>query len=140
MININFRIKGLPRIQLYPMSKLTTSNVSISLCLLSPVPQNISRSMHPIGVDDYPGMILWKVSCTRVNSAKLRPILMKVLLIMRFRVTLLSINVFATLCRPIGILTIKGKLLSDSSVSGWSSSLNEMLTSDHFIILPNTIR
>jgi hypothetical protein len=30
----------------------------------------------------------------------------------------LSINVLATLCRMIGIFTMKGKFLSESSVSG----------------------
>jgi hypothetical protein len=103
---------------LYPMSKLATSNVSICLCLLSPVPHDTPRLMHPIGVDYGPGMISWKVSCTEVNYARMRPILMKVFLIMRFKEASLSINVLATLCRLIGILITKGKFLSDSSISG----------------------
>jgi hypothetical protein len=101
---VNFRRKGLPKIQLYPMSKLATSNVSISLHLFSPVPQNTSRSMRPMEVDDYPGMIPWKVSCTGVNSAKLRPISMKVFLIIKFSEAPLSIKVLVSLWRPIGIL------------------------------------
>jgi hypothetical protein len=43
---------------------------------------------------------------------------MKVFLIMRFNEAPLSINVLATLCRPIVSLTTNGKFLSDSSVSG----------------------
>jgi hypothetical protein len=100
------------------MSKMATSNVSISLRLLSPVPQDTSRSMRPIGVDDYPGMIPWKVSCIGVISARLRPISMMVFLIMRFKEAPQSINVLATLCRPIGMLTMKDMFLSDSFVSG----------------------
>jgi hypothetical protein len=88
-----------------------------------------------MGVDNYPVMIPLKVSCIGVNCAKLRPISMKVFLIMRFREAPLSINVLATLCHPIGIFTMKGKFLSDSFVSGWSSGPNEILTLDHFIIL-----
>jgi hypothetical protein len=57
MIVMNFRRKGLPKMQLYPISKLATSNV-ISLHLLSPIPQDTSRSMRPIGVDDCPRMTL----------------------------------------------------------------------------------
>jgi hypothetical protein len=53
-----------------------------------------------------------------VKSAKLKSISMKVFLIMRFNETLLSINVLATLCRPIGILTTNDKFLSDNFVSG----------------------
>jgi hypothetical protein len=59
-----------------------------------------------MGVDDYPGMIPRKVSCTGVNSAKLRPISMKVFLIIKFSEAPLS---------------MKGRFLSDSSVSQWSS-------------------
>jgi hypothetical protein len=68
-------------------------------------------------VDDCPGMIPWKVSCTGVNSAKLRPISMKVFLIIKFSEPPLSIKVLVILCRPIGILTMKGRFLSDSSMS-----------------------
>jgi hypothetical protein len=46
-----------PQDTMYPMSKLAISNVSISLHLFSLDPQDTSRSMHPMGVDDYPGMI-----------------------------------------------------------------------------------
>jgi hypothetical protein len=53
-----------------------------------------------------------------VRSDKLRPISMKVFLIMRFNEAPLSINVLATLCHPIGILTMSGRFLSDSSVMG----------------------
>jgi hypothetical protein len=88
-----------------------------------------------MGVDNYPGMIPWKVSCNGVNSAKMRPISMKVFLIMRFIEALLSINVLDTLCCLIRIFTMKGKFLLDSSVSKWSSGPNVILTSDHFIIL-----
>jgi hypothetical protein len=35
--------------------KLTTSNVSISMRFFSPVPQDTSKSMRPMGVDDCPG-------------------------------------------------------------------------------------
>jgi hypothetical protein len=47
-------------------------------------------------------------------SDKLRPISMKVLLIMRFNEAPLSINVLATLCRPFGILMTSDRFLSDS--------------------------
>jgi hypothetical protein len=57
MTAMNFNRKALPRIQLYPMLKLATSNISISLCLFSPISQDTSRLMRPMGVDDYPGMI-----------------------------------------------------------------------------------
>jgi hypothetical protein len=63
---------------------------------------------------------------------------MKVFLIIRFSEALLSIKVLATLCHPIDILTTKGMLLSNNSVYGWSSSLNEMPKSDHFILFPGT--
>jgi hypothetical protein len=92
-----------------------------------------------MGVDDCPGMIPWKVSCTGVNSAKLRPILMKVFLIIKFSEALLSIKILATLCYPIRILMMKGRFLSDSSVSRWSSGPNEMLASDHLILLLGSI-
>jgi hypothetical protein len=140
MIDINLRRKGLPRIQLYPMSKLATLNVSISLRLFCPIPQDTSRSMCLMGVDDYPEMIPWKVSCTGVNSAKLRPISMKVFLIIKFSETPLSIKVLATLWRPIEILTMRGRFQSNSSVSGWSSDPNEISASDHLILLPGSIR
>jgi hypothetical protein len=71
---------------------------------------------------------------------KFRPISMKVFLIIKFREAPLSIKVLATLCLLIGILKMKGKFLSDSSVSGWSSHPNEMLASDHLILLPGSIR
>jgi hypothetical protein len=128
-----------PRIQLYSMSKLATSNVSISLRLFSPVLQDTSRSMHQMGVDDYPGKIPWKVSCTGVNSAKLRPISMKVFLIIKFNEAALLIKVLATLWHPIRILTMKDMFLSDSSVSGWYSNPNEMPASDHLILVPGSI-
>jgi hypothetical protein len=51
----------------------------------------------------------------------------------------LSIKVLATLCRPTGILTTKGKFLSDNSVSGLSSGPNEMPTLDHLILRPGSI-
>jgi hypothetical protein len=121
------------------MSKLTTSNVSISLRLFSPIPQDTFRSMHPMGVDDCPVMIPWNVSCMGVKSAKLRLISMKVFLIMRFNKAPLSINVLATLCHLIGMLTMNDMFLSDSSVSGWSSGPNEISTSDHLILLPGSI-
>jgi hypothetical protein len=65
---------------------------------------------------------------------------MNVLLIKRFNEAPLSIIVLATLCHPIGILTMNGKFLSDSSVIGWSSGPNEISTSDHLILLPGSIR
>jgi hypothetical protein len=65
---------------------------------------------------------------------------MKVFLIMRFREAPLSIEVLATLCYPMGILTVKGKFLSNSSISRWSSGSNEILILDHFILLPGSIR
>jgi hypothetical protein len=139
MTAINLRRKCLPRIQLYPKSKLVISNVSISRRLFFPDPHDTSRSMHPMGDDDYPGMIPWKMPCMGVNSAKLRPILMKVFLIIKFSKAPLSIKVLATLCRPIRILMMKGRFLSDNSMSRWSSGLNEMSASDHLILLPGSI-
>jgi hypothetical protein len=139
MTTIKLRRKGLPKIQLYPMLKLATLNVSISLRLFSSVPQDTSRSMCLMGVDDCPGMIPCKVSCTGVSSAKLRPISMKVFLIIKFNEAPLSIKFLATLWRPIRILTMKDRFLSDSSVSGWSSGLNEMSALDHPILLPGSI-
>jgi hypothetical protein len=56
MTTINFRRKGLPRMQSYPMLKLATSNISTPLRLLSPIPRNNSRSMRPMGADDNPWM------------------------------------------------------------------------------------
>jgi hypothetical protein len=116
MTAMNLKRKGLPRIQLYPMLKLATSNVTISLRLFSPVSQDTSRSMCPMGVDACPGMIPWNVSCTGVKSDNLWPISMKVFLIKRFSEALLSINVLATLCCLIGILMMSGRFLSDSSL------------------------
>jgi hypothetical protein len=139
MIVINFRRKDLPKIQLYLMLKLAILNVSIFLRLFSPAPRDTSRLMHPMGVDNYPGMIPWTMSCTGVNLPKLSPISMKVFLIIKFSEAPLSIKVLTTLCHPIGILTMKGSLLSDSSVSGWSSGLNEMSASDHLILLLGSI-
>jgi hypothetical protein len=139
MTAMNFKRKGLPRMQLYPMSKLATSNVSISRCLFSPIPQDTSRSMHPMGVDAYPVMISWNVSCTGVRSDNLRPISMKAFLIMRFNEAPLSINVLATLCRPIGILTMSGRFFSDTSVMGCSFGPNVMRSSDHLICLSGSI-
>jgi hypothetical protein len=139
MTAINLRRKCLPKIQLHPMSKLATLNVNISLHLFSPDPQDTFRSMHPMGVDDCPGIIPWKVSCTRVNSVKLRSISMKVFLIIKFSEAPLSIKVLATLCRSIRILTMKGRFLSDSFVSRWSFGSNEMSASDHFILLPGSL-
>jgi hypothetical protein len=139
-IAINFRRKGLPRMQLYSISKLATLNVSISLRLLSPILQDTSKSMRPMGEDDYPGIIPWKVSCIEVNYAKLRSISMKVFLVKRLREAPQSISVLATLCHPISIFTMKGKFLSDSFVSRWSSCLNVILRSDHFILLLGSMR
>jgi hypothetical protein len=139
MTAMNLRRKGLSRMQLYSMSKLATSNISISLCLLSPVPQDTSKSMRPIGVDDYPGMTPWNMSCIGIRSDKLRLISMKVFLMIRFNEAPLSINVLAILGRPIGNLTMNGKFCSDRSVSRWSSSLNDISTSDHFILLPDSM-
>jgi hypothetical protein len=140
MTTINFRRKGLPRMQLYPMSKLATSNVSTSLHLLSPDPQDTSRSMRPTGVDDYPGMIPCNVSCIGVKSFRLRPISMKAFLMIRFNEAQLLISVLATLCCPIGSLISNGKFLSVSSVSRWSCGSKEMFTSDHLILLPDSMR
>jgi hypothetical protein len=56
MTAINFRRKGLSRMQLYPMLKVATLNINISLCLFSPIPQHTSRSICSMGVDDYHGM------------------------------------------------------------------------------------
>jgi hypothetical protein len=66
-------------------------------------------------------IIPWKVSCTGVNSAKFKPISMKVFLIIKFNEAPLSIKILVNLCHPISILTTKGRLLSDSFMSGWSS-------------------
>jgi hypothetical protein len=43
-----------------------------------------------MGVDDYPGITSWKVSCNGVRSARLRPISMNVFLMMRLREAPLS--------------------------------------------------
>jgi hypothetical protein len=53
-----------------------------------------------MGVDACPRMISWNVSCMGVRFDNLRPISMKVFLIMRFNEAPLSINVLATLCHP----------------------------------------
>jgi hypothetical protein len=84
--------EGPLRIQLYPMSKLATSNGSISSRLFTPDPQDTFRLMRLMGMEYCPGMILWKVSCTGVNSAKLRPISMKVFLMIKFSEAPLSIS------------------------------------------------
>jgi hypothetical protein len=65
---------------------------------------------------------------------------MKVFLIINFSEAPLSIKVLTTLCHPIEILTTKGRFLSDSSMSGWSSGPKEMSASDHLILLPGSIR
>jgi hypothetical protein len=67
--------------------------------------------MHPIGVDDYPRITPWNVSCIEVRFDRLRPISMKVFLMMRFTDASLSIRVLVTLCHPIGSLTMKDKFL-----------------------------
>jgi hypothetical protein len=64
---------------------------------------------------------------------------MKVFFIIKFSDVQLSIRVLVTSCRPIGILTTKGKFLSDNSMSGWSSDPNEISTLDHLILLLGTI-
>jgi hypothetical protein len=64
---------------------------------------------------------------------------MKIFPIIKFSEAPLSIRVLATLWRPIGVLMMKGRFLSDSSMSEWSYSLNEMSTSDHLIILPGSM-
>jgi hypothetical protein len=99
------------------MSMLVTSNVSVSLRLLSPDPQDSSTSMHPMGVDGCPGIIPWNMLCTRVRAHMLRPISMNAILIMWLREATLSIRVLATLCHSIGSLTMKGKIQLESSVS-----------------------
>jgi hypothetical protein len=55
-MTVIFRRKDLPRMQLYLISKLAITNVSTSLRLLSPIPQDTSKSMRSMGVEDYPGM------------------------------------------------------------------------------------
>jgi hypothetical protein len=140
MYAMNLRMNGLPRMQLYSMLKLATSNVSISLCMLSPDPQDTSRSMHPMRVDDWPGITTWKVSCTRVSSTELRTISLNVFLMMRLSEAPLLIRVLATLCRLIRSLTTKGKFQRDNSVVGWSSGPNEMSVSDYFILLSGSMR
>jgi hypothetical protein len=137
---MNFKRKGLPRIQLYLMSKLATSNVNISLCLLSPVPQDTSKLISPMGVDDCPRMTSWNVSCIGIRSDRLRPILMKVFLMIRFNEAPLLISVLTTLRCLMGNMTTNGKFLSDNSIFGWSSGLNNISTSDHFIIFPGSMR
>jgi hypothetical protein len=64
---------------------------------------------------------------------------MKIFLIMRFNEAPLSINVLATLCRLIDILTTNGKFLSNSFASWWSSGPNEISTLNHLILLPGLI-
>jgi hypothetical protein len=75
-----------------------------------------------------------------VRSDRLRPISMKIFLMIRFNEAPLSISVLANLCHPIGSLTTNGKFIPYSSVSGWSSGPNDMSMSDHFIILPSSMR
>jgi hypothetical protein len=65
---------------------------------------------------------------------------MNVFLVMRLRDTPLSTKVMATLWRPIGSLTTKEKFRLDNAVSGWSSGLNEISVSDHFILLSGSMR
>jgi hypothetical protein len=65
---------------------------------------------------------------------------MNVFLIMRLREASLSTIVLATLCYLMGCLTTKGKSRLDISVSRWSSGLNEMSVSDHFILLSGSMR
>jgi hypothetical protein len=74
--------------------------------------------MRPLGVDDYPEITPWNVPCTRVKFDRLRPISMKVFLVMRFSKASLSTRVLATLCHPIESLIMKGKFRLDSYVSG----------------------
>jgi hypothetical protein len=88
----------------------------------------------------------WLFWCSKVvapacvRSARLRPISMKVFLIMRLRDASLSIRVLATLCRPIESLTTKGKFRLDNFVSRWSSCPNEMSMLDHFNLLFGSLR
>jgi hypothetical protein len=96
--------------------------------------------MCPIGVDDCPGMTPWNMSCTGTRSDRFRTISMKVFLMIRLNEGPLSISVLATLCRPIRNLITNDKFLSDSSVSGWSSGPNDISTSDHFTLLPSSMR
>jgi hypothetical protein len=65
---------------------------------------------------------------------------MNVFLIMRLRKAPLSVRVLAILCHPIGSLTNMGKFRLESSVSRWSSGLNDISVSDHFILLPGLMR
>jgi hypothetical protein len=65
---------------------------------------------------------------------------MKVFLMIRFNEAPLLITVLVTLCRPIGNLTMNGKVLSDSSVTGWSSGPNDMSMLDHLVILLDLMR
>jgi hypothetical protein len=64
---------------------------------------------------------------------------MNVFLMMRLSEAQLSIRVLATLCRPIGSLTMNDKFQLDSSISRRSLGPNEMLVSDHFIHLSGSI-
>jgi hypothetical protein len=65
---------------------------------------------------------------------------MKVFLMIRFNEVTLSISVLATLCYPIGSLTMNGKFQLDNFVSRWSCGPNEMSTLDHIILLPGSMR
>jgi hypothetical protein len=57
-----------------PDVKAGDLNVNNSSHILSPEPQDTSRLICPIGVNDWPNIMSWNVSCTGVRSAKLRPI------------------------------------------------------------------
>jgi hypothetical protein len=88
------------------------------LMLVVSYPADTSWLMCPIGVDNCLGMTLWNMSCTGIRSDRLRPISMKVFLMIGFNETKLWISVLATLCHPISNLTTNGKFLLDSSISG----------------------
>jgi hypothetical protein len=53
--------------------------------------------MRPMGVDDYPWIALWYMSCISVIYARFRSISINVFLIMRLREAPLSTRVLATI-------------------------------------------
>jgi hypothetical protein len=85
------------------MSKLATSKVSVSQCLLFPDPQTTARSIRPDSATETPGMTLWKVSLTDSRFESYNPISMNVCGLSRLRVDLLSISFLAMLYLPIRI-------------------------------------
>jgi hypothetical protein len=61
MTAMNLRRKRPPRMQLWTILMLVTSNFNVPQRLLSHDLHDTSKSMYPMGVDDCPGMTSWNV-------------------------------------------------------------------------------